>query len=226
MTNLQENDHYEFGGFFFAIGSFGYIIHDVIEFWLDWNHLSSNEDNNEFKNDPDDGNIHWDFIFNLHGSTLYLIGCIMFIPEIDLMTTGLYICIYASSVIILIECFRLYKLGCVNHSIKGFSIANWKVDLQDVYSTIGLIFADVLYLVGCIYFLPQYDVSTRTNNVASLCFVVGSVIITFSAISHTFHFGESIHERPISRKIYSPAALRRVGYFSPMAYRQRDNSPL
>ena len=112
----------------------------------------------------------------------------------------------------------------VGNALSGFAFANWELDLQDVLMTKGLICAELCYIAGCIFFLPKFNVSTMCTNIASALFVAGSVIITASAISHAFHAGVTAQDRPISRKMHSPRALRTVGYYSPHVFLERQNS--
>jgi hypothetical protein len=85
----------------------------------------------------------------------------------------------------------MYRAGCTVTTEDGttfldrdFSWANvWVGDLVSFVGDLCAWLGAATFLVGTIYFLPQYDVDAYDTRLAATLFVVGSVLFLFSAWS-------------------------------------------
>ena len=100
----------------------------------------------------------------------------MFWPSYNASVLGTHFFIWGSEVVCLSQCWKLYRSGCNSPSdpiSTKFKLANLTFDktatLVDLFAFVG----GVQYLIGCIYFLPEYNVSDYHTNLAATLFVLG-----------------------------------------------------
>jgi len=131
------------------------------------------------------------FAFSAFGSFLYFVGGFMFLPSTNSTLLGTQFFIYGSAVIFLSQSWKLYRWGCITPNSPNdtqFRLKNLSYDipgaLVDFFAGIGGLF----YLVGSIYFLPQYDVSNDITNLAAVLFVSGGVSFTFSGLFMQYRY--------------------------------------
>ncbi len=132
---LPKYAAYELGGWLFTLGSAAFTFTDIFE-WLKNNHVGCFADKGfedsyaayvmkrgqPGPNDTAEWNsLYWrfkraepgiNFFMSVIGSTLYLIGSILFIPSFQAMETGTWIFIYGSAVIFMSQSWKLYRAGC------------------------------------------------------------------------------------------------------------------
>ena len=109
----------------------------------------------------------------------------MFWPSYNASVLGTHFFIWGSEVVCLSQCWKLYRSGCNSPSdpiSTKFKLANLTFDktatLVDLFAFVG----GVQYLIGCIYFLPEYNVSDYHTNLAATLFVLGGISFTFSGL--------------------------------------------
>lgn len=125
------------------------------------------------------------YAFSAFGSLLYLIGCIMFWPSFHTSVLATHLFIWGSEVVCISQFWKLYRSGSSSPSdplSTKFKIINLTFDktatLVDLFALLG----GICYLIGCIYFLPKYDVSDEITNFAATLFVFGSSCFTISGL--------------------------------------------
>jgi hypothetical protein len=185
----------------FTIGSAGFLYADLNEWWLN-NRVGCAFDS-EFRDDYENqiGHHYGDpdtcfgqyrrkenglnFALSAFGSLLYLIGSIMFIPSTNSIVEGTYVFIYGSLVIFISQTWKVYRQGCHDEhdeAKRGFNIQNYEADLPalgvDAFAGLG----GFAYMVGSIYFLPQYDINDSVTIKAATWFTFGGVFFTLSGL--------------------------------------------
>lgn len=190
---------YVSGGWLFTIGSAGFAFADLYEWWMNNRvgcfkyepyRLNYEKEVGAYFEHPNtylgryqraENGIN--FFFSFTGSTLYLIGSILFIPATDSIVLGTYVFIIGSLVIFLSQTWKVYRAGCMNVSTpsnKAFLIENLSHDIPAflVDSTAGL--GGLGYFIGSILFLPQYDINDDVTWAAAFWFEVGGVLFFLS----------------------------------------------
>lgn len=198
---LPAYSDYVSGGWLFTIGSACFLFADLFEWWknnrigcaFDSELLSSYEDHLEQggifpkRGTPEHDSVYWrfkraepgiNFFTSVAGSQLYLIGSVMFIPDMDTIVIGTWVFIFGSFIIATAQTWKLYRTG-------------WQ-GLLDDKAAFGIDFGagigGIFYLLGSIYFLPQYDTSdVRTTEAASL-FICGGLSFFLSGVCMFFKY--------------------------------------
>jgi len=199
--------NYVVGGWLFTIGSTGFLAADVLEWYTNnrvgcWDNASQRADfeaavgtHMESKEtcfgqyQRAENGIN--FAFSAFGSTLYLIGSIMFIPSLDLIVLGTEVFIAGSTVIYLSQGWKVYRQGCFNESDvhdKSWSMKNYLPDIPALFVDAFAGFGGVFYFVGSIYFLPAYDITDADTIRAAAWFTAGGAAFTISALSIVYRY--------------------------------------
>ena len=181
--------NYSLGGWGFTVGSAAFLYADIIE-WARNNHVGCCLDEryrkdyerqiSQIYSHPETfiGQFQratpgLNFAISVSGSFLYLVGSIFFIPSTGLLSDGTEIFIYGSALIFLSQSIKVFRQGCNNvNDARDFSfrINNYTNDLPALGVDIGAGLGGLLYLVGSVYFLPDYDVSDSVTRKAALLF--------------------------------------------------------
>eukprot|EP01031_Cornospumella_fuschlensis_P027211 gene27211-32876_t len=199
------------GGVLFTIGSLGFTIADVSEWWtnnrvgccLYQRYQKEYEAKVGYLFDPENGDCFSkgrrqrvangaNFFASAIGSFCYLIGSICFIPELDAFTTGGYIYTAASVLITISQASKLYRAGfdftdkdSFNH---GFVLSNWSRDVPGVCVDGLAGFGGVCYLIGSILFLPQNDANESVGYAAATLFQIGGIAYFLSSVSMGYRY--------------------------------------
>ena len=144
------------------------------------------------------------------GSLNYLLGCILFIPLLEVMTIGDYLFISGSVVIMISQSWKVWRAGCraptpaqdsstettPSHSNKtAFSLSN--ILAGNIPMTIGALSMGVgalTFLIGSILMLPQYETSVLITDIAVDFFLIGSALFAntgFCICYNHFFWGKS-----------------------------------
>jgi hypothetical protein len=186
--------NYVAGGWLFTVGSLGFAIADALEWWKN-NRVgcfaySDYEDSYErsvshmyepkstFAGQYQRAENGLNFFLSLTGSTLYLIGSILFIPDLDSIVMGTWVFIYGSAVIFLAQSWKLWRAGCNNehnHVDKSFHFSNYSGDVLAALVDLTAGLGGFAYLIGSIFFLPEYDVSDHITYIAACWFQLGGI---------------------------------------------------
>jgi len=191
----------------FTIGSSGFLYADLNEWWL--NNRAGCAFDEEYREEferqvgshfgPSDS--LWgqylrkenglNFALSCIGSLLYLIGSILFIPRLNAIVLGTQIFIYGSLVIFLAQAWKVYRQGChseTNLSVREFKLQNYEADLPalGVDACAGL--GGLSYMIGSIYFLPEYDISDSVTVKAATLFTIGGVFFTLSGLFMIYRY--------------------------------------
>lgn len=198
---------YVLGGWLFTIGSAGFMIADALEWWMNNRvgcfHYENYEESYEsqipsYFEPKDTSKGKWqraengiNFFLSFSGSTLYLIGSVMFITSLDAIVGGTEVFILGSCVIFIAQGWKLYRAGCNNETDptnRQFQLSNYAHDKSafSVDITAGL--GGIAYFVGSIYFLPQYNTSDHMAYIAAWWFQVGGVFFFASGIFMFFRY--------------------------------------
>ena len=199
-----SRSHHFRGSILFNMGCVAYFFGDFSEFWMHNNlELSFFLKEGESDLSLDIPNIPLTYLewFRLHemalntlltavGSLSYLIGCILFIPELEKETIGDILFIPGSAVIMISESWKIYRSGCTiinengEYSTDGeFSFSHiWYGDYIGFYEDITILIGATIFLIGSVLFLPVYDQDDYDTDIAAITFVIGSLFFIFSAI--------------------------------------------
>lgn len=207
---LPNFSHYLFGFYFFTIGSVAFLFADCYE-WSKNNHVGCCLDRKyeidyEKQIDPKfqpktsligkyqraENGIN--FGYSAFGSFLYLVGSILFMPELNTIYIGTIVFIIGSFIIFTSQTWKLYRSGTVNQinlQDKTFRLINllindFSASGVDLFAGLGGFF----YLIGSIYFLPQYDLTTADTYKAAIFFTLGGFFFFISGlfIMHRYFF--------------------------------------
>ena len=218
MTN------YELGGWLFTIGAIGFLIADLLE-WYTNNRVGFFDSpllRAEFEQkmgiymEPKDtflGSYQrlengMNFFYSAIGSFLYLVGSVCFIPETDSIVLGTELFIVGSFVIFTSQSWKIYRQGCSNPIVvvegtngakcrqdKSFSFSNYASDLPALSVDAGAGMGGLFYLIGSVYFLPEYDITDQDTIRAAALFTVGGWAFTLSAFSILYRYFVVRHVR-------------------------------
>ena len=194
---------YELGGWFFTIGSIGFLIADLME-WYTNNRVgcfdstvlrADFEEKMDIYMEPKD--TLWgsyqrlenclNFFYSAIGSLLYLVGSICFIPETDSILLGTELFIAGSFVIFTSQSWKIYRQG-FSYQEKRFSFSNYLSDLPALSVDAGAGIGGLFYLIGSVYFLPEYDITDQDTIRAAALFTVGGTAFTLSAFSILYRY--------------------------------------
>ena len=208
---------YELGGWLFTIGSIGFLFADLLE-WYTNNRVGCLDSpllRAEFEEkmgiymDPKEtvlGSYQrvengMNFFYSAIGSFLYLVGSICFIPETDAIVLGTELFIAGSFVIFTSQSWKIYRQGCTNPTVivdgknsgnsrldKSFSFSNYSYDLPALSVDAGAGMGGFFYLVGSVYFLPEYDLTDQDTILAAALFTVGGSAFTLSAFAILYRY--------------------------------------
>jgi hypothetical protein len=222
---LPSISAYTTGGWLFTIGSAAFTFTDTFE-WLKNNHVgcmfdeSYSKSYNEYivtnrlgpgiENGAEYYTCYWsfkraepglNFFISVIGSTLYLIGSILFIPDLNSLTMGTWVFIYGSAFIAFSQAWKLYRMGCridPSEQARTTNAGSGQPQPYNVPSSfrLGAVFSDlpafgvdfgagiggVFYLVGSVYFLPEYDTSDVITKEAAILFILGGISFFISGL--------------------------------------------
>jgi hypothetical protein len=195
------------GGWLFTIGSAGFMIADGLEWWKNNRvgcfHYEEFEESYEAQVGPyvepkstfagwyQRAEVGLNFFTSFCGSTLYLIGSILYIPALDTIVLGDKVFIVGSCVIFFAQAWKLYRAGTINEhnpSDRSFQISNYYNDLWAFLVDLTAGLGGAAYFIGSIYFLPAYDVSEDITYLAAWWFQVGGVLFFLSGFFMFFRY--------------------------------------
>ena len=189
------------GGALFTIGAVCYFCDDIADFmgmnkinyltcWMGNTFLPHSQEPPSF--------VEWfryhmlglNSLLTTTGSVFYLLGCILFIPQLNSEGPGDIIFIPGSCIIMISEGWKLHRAGCVYKQEDGYMyigrsfrwIHVWKGELVFFMGDLATWLGAALFLVGSIVFLPQYDTNTHDADVAASIFLIGSILYLFCAL--------------------------------------------
>ncbi len=184
--------NFALGGWMFTIGSLGFFFADLFEWWKNnrvgcFNYAEfeiSYERQVEKIFDSKDtlygeyqrAEIGLNFFLSFIGSTLYLIGSALYIPQINQTVTGDKIFIVGSAIIFIAQSWKLYRGGTIDERDaynKAWNILNFRHDISgalvDLFAGLG----GACYLIGSVILLPIYDVNTSFTHLGAVWYVCG-----------------------------------------------------
>eukprot|EP01038_Epipyxis_sp_PR26KG_P012356 gene12356-16571_t len=180
------------GGYWFTVGSISFVIADGMEWWTNnrvgcfyyENFRESYEEQVERLFSTEDTLIgKWqratnglNFFLSFTGSSLYLVGSILFIPSFGMITQGTWIFIFGSGVVLSSQTWKLIRAEFSTRNDYYFD--DLPGALVDACAGIG----GFNYLIGSVYFLPEYNISNSIEKIASNWFVAGGIFFTLSGI--------------------------------------------
>lgn len=199
--------NYVAGGWLFTIGSFGFFCADSLEWWTNNRvgcfHYAKYENSYEKSVGPflppkDTFNGKYqravngiNFFCSLIGSTLYLIGSILFIPSLDTIVLGTWVFIFGSLVIFLAQSWKFYRAGIYDEDSPSSTIFKFNNLLHDLPGVIVDVTAGLggfCYLIGSILFLPQYDINDAITTLAATWFEFGGIFYTISGLTMFYRY--------------------------------------
>ena len=196
---VEITDKAEWGGILFTIGSAGFLFSDCFEWSVnnrvgcafyttaegidfDRFHQSSTSSSSSFYGKllsrAENG---LNFAMSAVGSLLYLIGSVFFIPNTHGIFQGTELFIYGSLVIFFSQMWKLFRQG-LDPIEKKINVKRYWSDLINVFVNSFLGLGAVLFFVGSIFFLPQYNTSEAVTIIAVNLFVIGSVAFLLSSL--------------------------------------------
>ena len=200
---LPSISNYLLGGWLFTIGSTGFLYADLHEWWKN-NRIGCAFDEGYEEDFEASVGKHCDsgfsmygkyqraengmnFAFSAVGSLLYLIGSIMFIPDLDLIVEGTIVFIPGSLVIFLSQMWKLYRAGCAPsgpnegrvYSERRFHLSVLFEDWPAVGVDAGAGLGGFAYCVGSGLFLPGSGAAVTT---AAGWFIFGGTCFTISGL--------------------------------------------
>ena len=207
---------YELGGWLFTIGSIGFLIADLLE-WYTNNRIGCFDSPllrveyekkmgmyMESKETLLGSYLRLEnglnFFYSAIGSFLYLVGSVCFIPATDSIVLGTELFIAGSFVIFTSQTWKIYRQGCTNPNTvvdgtnsvpsqdQHFSFSNYLSDLPALSVDVGAGLGGLFYLIGSVYFLPEYDITEEDTIRAAALFTVGGSAFTLSAFSILYRY--------------------------------------
>ncbi len=198
----------------FTIGSAGFLYADLNEWWMN-NRVGCLFDANEradfevaegFRFGPAEtftGQLRraengLNFAFSAFGSFLYLIGSVLFIPRVNAIVQGTYVFIFGSMVIFLSQAMKVLKQGLrpshlfYSHG-RSFSLRHYAEDLPAVGVDACAGLGGLAYLIGSLYFLPQYDTSDAVTVRAAALFTIGGALFTLSGLFLLYRYSCTVN---------------------------------
>jgi hypothetical protein len=133
------------------------------------------------------------FAFSATGSLLYLIGSVLFIPDLNAIVAGTIVFIPGSLVIFFSQTWKLYRSGSnplpgaapVMYKERRFSVAamlhDWPAFGVDLFAGLG----GFAYFIGSCLFLPGSGSSLLT---AAAWFIVGGTCFTLSGLFMVYRY--------------------------------------
>ncbi len=118
------------------------------------------------------------FALSVTGSFFYLVGSILFFPQLDILD-GTIVFIFASLIVVLSQSWKLYR-AAYNIEDQTFNLMNFSRDLPAVGIDTGAGLGGLFYAIGSIYFLPAYDISNAVETTAAIWFILGGLAFTAS----------------------------------------------
>jgi hypothetical protein len=199
----SRNHHFR-GSMLYTWGAAGYFVSDFLDFWLhhrfEFPLVTQSKFNDFTPTLPafQPSYVQWlrkhesslNSLLMAFGSLFYFVGCILFIPQLRLEEWGDIIFIPGSCIIIVSESWSMYRAGCIVRTEDGittfmdqeFRWENvWKGDQAAFYCDLGSWIGGVLFLIGSVWFLPEYDKTDNDTDIAAMIFVIGSLCFLFSA---------------------------------------------
>lgn len=191
------------GAWLFTIGSLGFAIADFNEWWKnnrvgcfyyeDYEESFERTSTNNFVSaDSLQGKfqraeVGLNFFLSLTGSTLYLIGSVLFIPSLNTLLAGTYIFIIGSAVIFTAQTWKIYR--CMySYKDKSYQVVNLSEDTPGAIVNVAAGLGGLCYLVGSVIFLPEYDVSDTETFQAAAWFEVGGLMYLLSGIALGYRY--------------------------------------
>ena len=219
---LPSISNFEIGGWMFTLGSVSFLYGDLNE-WLklhrvEWFHdIVHKEDIS--KTMADLGGVvevscysqfhlssnYWNSLLSVFGSILYLIGSVMFIPQLHVLVLGTIMYILASFVIFLSQMFKLYRAGCRSPSpgtptppvsvvtdeatkkssyfnANNFQLRHLTEDLSAVGVDLAAGLGSFAYMIGSYLFLPHVAVTEMDITHATAWFITGGGLFLISGM--------------------------------------------
>lgn len=183
-----------FGGWAFTIGSAGFFIADSLEWWKNnrvgcfFYHQYEQSYEQQIGNMYESkrtlfgklqrAEVGLNFFMSLTGSTLYLIGSIMYIPFVNMSSEGDIVFIYGSAIIFVAQMWKLFRTGCTDEEQpleKSFRFKNFKKDIFGALVDLTAGVGGLCYLIACIILLPQYDTNTAVTHLGVNWFMGGGI---------------------------------------------------
>ncbi len=191
MQYYPSFSNFVLGGWLFTIGSTGFLIADLWEWWyfrvgclFDCKYGSPGRDQPLLQR----AEVGLNFFLSATGSFLYLVGSIDFIPATDSIVLGTWIFIYGSSIIFLSQLWKVLRTLRTNpndENDKSIAISNAFGDLPafGVDTCAGL--GGLAYCIGSILFLPQVNYSAE---IVANVFVCGGSFFLLSGIFLVYRY--------------------------------------
>ena len=210
---LPSVSNYELGGWLFTIGSVGFLYADLNEWWKnnrvgcafddDYRDDFEKQLGNRF--DPSSsfcGKFQraengLNFALSAVGSLLYLIGSILFIPELNATVMGTIIFIPGSFIIFLSQMIKLYRAGCVystgtrrveKFQHRTFQLRHLTEDLPAVGVDLAAGLGGFAYMIGSYLFLPSVAVTDVEITRAAIWFLLGGALFLASGLCLTYRY--------------------------------------
>jgi hypothetical protein len=208
-----SNEDYDIGGWLFTVGSASFSAADFMEWWannrvgcfLSSHYLESFESIYGKDFEPNDTFIGIlqrssngvNFFLSFSGSSLYLIGSIFFIPEVNQNLAGIYVFIIASIVVVIAQAWKIIKNGFGSWKTVEFSFSNYS-DIAALFVDCNTFIGAIFYLLGCIFFLPTVDKTALETREATNFFVIGGVFYILSSVCliYKYFFTEKFKNIP------------------------------
>lgn len=182
------------GGWLFTIGSTGFLIADLWEWWYyrvgcacDGEYYYPDRHKSFFER----AELGLNFFFSAIGSALYLAGSIEFIPSLNEIVSGTWIFIYGSSVIFLSQLWkvvRTLKTNPLQEWDRSFKLSNAAADLPAFGVDICAGLGGLAYCIGSILFLPRFDTTEHAEFIAATVFVTGGSFFLLSGIFLAYRY--------------------------------------
>ena len=191
------------GAWLFTIGSLGFTIIDYNEWWKNnrvgcfyYEDYEDSFERTSTSNFVSADSLHGKFqraevglnsFLSLTGSTLYLIGSVLFFPYFNSLLAGTYFFIIGSAVIFTAQTWKICR--CMySHKDKSYHAVNLSVDTPGAIVDVAAGLGGLCYLVGSVIFLPEYDVSDTETFQAAAWFQVGGLMYLLSGIALGYRY--------------------------------------
>lgn len=201
------------GAALFIVGSFFFLVADIQDWWYhrvgcmcDWKY----REDYEIQNGSAFGKRHslsgqWrrsqaalNVACSVLGSVCYLIGSVMFLPDLeDQLGIGEGFFIAGSAIIYLSQGWKVFRIGCINkHDLSDtrFRLKNLLDHLLVVFIDVSAGLGGFFYFIGTILFLPKFIETDFGLNRSAGLFLTGGFFFTLAGVLLVFHYFCTRHE--------------------------------
>lgn len=238
-SNCSHDYCAQVGGWSFTIGSIFFLMVDSFELWAliivpscwevtEETALLEDLESREFYSRLKKG--FFAPVISVFSTTLFVIGAAMFIPAVGMQVMGTKVFIVGLFAVMVAQTFKLLRIGIRRGK---YSILNYESCLLWTSEETLVLFGATYFNIGCIIFLPRFDITDLRTDEAAGCFIIGSGLYILGSFFKTwnttyginiyFHFPNLEHLGEVKKL---NAANSDRGAYNPILDTAESNRPV